>query len=133
MTLRNRFHSRIVIRVGQVLANWMDRQPEPRGEVVGWDRCVAVVSAELVAATNPDQKLYGGPRLLAVEILSPNDTHEDTAAMVTSYLDAGSVAWVIDPDLRTITVYRPTGKVETLSQRIGPRPSKVPEDRKSVV
>ena len=35
MTVRNRFHSRIVIRAGQVLANWMDLQPAPRGEVVG--------------------------------------------------------------------------------------------------
>jgi Uma2 family endonuclease len=129
MTVRNRFHSRIIIRVGQVLANWMDLQPEPRGEVVGGEAGflftgtresllgidVAVVSAELVAATNPQQKLYHGPPILAVEILSPNDTHEVIAAMVTSYLDAGSVVWVIDPDLRTITVYRPTGEVETLT------------------
>ena len=35
VTVRNRFHSRIVIRIGQLLANWMDLQPEPRGEVVG--------------------------------------------------------------------------------------------------
>src|ERR1700728_3413149 len=35
LTVRNRFHSRIVIRGGQMLANWMDLQPEPRGEVVG--------------------------------------------------------------------------------------------------
>jgi Uma2 family endonuclease len=129
MTVRNRFHSRIVIRVGQVLANWMDLQPEPRGEVVGGEAGfllkgtreslvgidVAVVTSDLVASTDPEQKLYHGPPLLAVEILSPNDTHEDIADMVTSYLAAGSVVWVIDPDLRTITVYRPTGEVETLS------------------
>ena len=129
MTVRNRFHSRIVIRVGQVLANWMDLQPEPRGEVVGGEAGfllvgtreslvgidVAVVSADLVRSTDPEQKLFHGPPLLAVEILSPNDTHEDIADMVTSYLAAGSVVWVIDPDLRTVTVYRPTGEVETLS------------------
>jgi hypothetical protein len=34
-TVLNRFHNRIVIRVGQLLANWMDLQPKPRGEVVG--------------------------------------------------------------------------------------------------
>ena len=91
MTVRNRFHSRIVIRVGQVLANWMDLQPEPRGEVVGGEAGfwltgtreslvgidVAVVSSDLVASTDPQQKLYHGPPVLAVEILSPNDTHED--------------------------------------------------------
>ncbi len=80
VTVRNRFHSRIVIRVGQLLANWMDLQPEPRGEVVGGEAGfwlmgtreslvgidVAVVTAELVASTDPDQKLYHGPPLLAV-------------------------------------------------------------------
>ena len=131
LTVRNRFHSRIVIRVGHVLANWMDLQPEPRGEVVGGEAGfllagtreslvgidVAVVSAELVASTDAEQKLYHGPPLLAVEVLSPNDTHEDIAEMVSSYLQAGSVVWVIDPDLRTITVYLPSGDVETLSVR----------------
>jgi Uma2 family endonuclease len=131
LTVRNRFHSRIVIRVGQVLANWMDLQPEPRGEVVGGEAGfllagtreslvgidVAVVSAELVASTDAEQQLYHGPPLLAVEVLSPNDTHEDIAEMVSSYLQAGSVVWVIDPDLRTITVYLPSGDVETLSVR----------------
>jgi Uma2 family endonuclease len=120
-----------LIRVGQVLANWMDLQPEPRGEVVGGEAGfllagtreslvgidVAVVSAELVASTDAEQKLYHGPPLLAVEVLSPNDTHEDIAEMVSSYLQAGSVVWVIDPDLRTITVYLPSGDVETLSVR----------------
>ena len=98
MTVRNRFHSRIVIRVGQLLANWMDLQPEPRGEVVGGEAGfllkgtreslvgidVAVVTSDLVASTDAEQKLYHGPPLLAVEILSPNDTHEDIADMVTS-------------------------------------------------
>ena len=131
MTVRNRFHSRIVIRVGQLLANWMDLQPEPRGEVVGGEAGfllggtreslvgidVAVVPPELVASTGPDQKLFHGPPLLAVEVLSPNDTHEEIAEMVSSYLEVGTVVWVIDPDLRTVTVYLPNGDVETLSVR----------------
>ncbi len=131
VTVRNRFHSRIVIRVGQVLANWMDLQPPPRGEVVGGEAGfllmgtreslvgidVAVVPYELVASTDSDQKLYHGPPLLAVEVLSPNDTHEEIAEMVSSYIEAGSVVWVIDPDLRTVTVYSPSGDVETLSIR----------------
>jgi Uma2 family endonuclease len=129
VTVRNRFHSRIVIRVGQLLGNWMDLQPEPRGEVVGGEAGflltgtresivgidVAVVGSDLIASTDPEQKLYHGPPLLAVEVLSPNDTHEEIAEMVSCYLHAGSVVWVIDPDLRTITVYRPTGDVEILA------------------
>jgi Uma2 family endonuclease len=120
-----------VIRAGQLLANWMDLQPQPRGEVVGGEAGfwllgtreslvgidVAVVTADLIATTARDQKLYHGAPLLAVEVLSPSDTHEEIAEMISTYLQAGSVVWIIDPDLRTITVYRPTGDVETLSAR----------------
>jgi len=34
MTVRNRFHSRVTIRVGKSLDNWLDEQPEPRGQVL---------------------------------------------------------------------------------------------------
>ena len=52
-----------------------------------------------------------------MEILSPNDTHEEIVEMVSSYLEVGTVVWVIDPDLQTMTVYRPSGEVETLTVR----------------
>jgi Uma2 family endonuclease len=120
VTVRNRFHSRIVIRMGQLLANWMDGQPEPRGEVVGGEAGfwlhgtkeslvgidVAVVSPELVAATGPKEKLFRGAPVLAVEILSPSDTHEDIVEMIKSYLDAGVVVWVVDPDFETVAVHQ---------------------------
>jgi Uma2 family endonuclease len=121
MTVRNRFHSRIEAKVSYLLVDWLEKQPGPRGEVVcgeagfrlsGTDDSlvgidVAVVSAELVAATGPKERLYHGPPVLAVEILSPSDTHEDTVEMVTSYLEAGTVVWVIDPDFETVSVHRP--------------------------
>jgi Uma2 family endonuclease len=127
MTTRNRFHSRIVIRIGQLLANWMDLQPEPRGEVVGGEAGfwlkgtkeslvgidVAVVAAELVAATGPKDKLFHGAPVLAVEILSPSDTHEDIVEMVKFYLAVGTVVWVVDPDFETVAVHRPGRKPET--------------------
>ncbi len=37
--------------------------------------------------------------------------------MVSSRLQVGTVVWVIDPDLWTITVDRPSGEVETLTAR----------------
>ncbi|MCA1554221.1 MAG: Uma2 family endonuclease [Chloroflexi bacterium] len=44
---------------------------------------------------------------LAVEIVSPNDTAREIAAKVREYLDAGTrMVWVIEPELRTVTVYR---------------------------
>src|SRR5262245_20137524 len=84
MTMRNRRHSRVEIRVGTVLENWRETQPEPRGQVVGGEAGfrlrrdpdssvgidVAYVSAE-VAAREPDAAFFEGPPVLAVEILSP--------------------------------------------------------------
>jgi hypothetical protein len=35
MTVRNRFHSRAMIRVGKFLDNWLDDQPPPRGHELG--------------------------------------------------------------------------------------------------
>jgi len=131
VTVGNRVHSRIVIRIGQLLANWMDRQPEPRGEVVGGEAGfwlhgtkeslvgidVAVVSAELVAATGPQEKLFHGAPVLAVEILSPSDTHEGIVERVRSYLEAGTVVWVVDPDFETVAVHQTDREPEFFHQQ----------------
>jgi Uma2 family endonuclease len=127
VTIRNRFHSRIEARICYLLIGWLLRQPEPRGEVVcgeagfrlrgtveslvGVD--VAVVSAELVAATGPKEKIFHGAPVLAVEILSPSDTHEDIVEMVTTYLETGTVVWVVDPDFETVAVHQPGRNSET--------------------
>ena len=131
MTIRNRFHSRIEAKISYFLVDWSLRQPEPRGEVVcgeagfrlggtenvlvGID--VAFVSPELVAATGLEEKLFPGAPVLAVEILSPNDTHEEIVEMIRSYLEAGTVVWVVDPDFETVTVYRPGCEPESLHQQ----------------
>lgn len=131
MTYRSRKHSRGVVKIGRYLDVWMDDQPEPRGEVVGGE-CgfrlagpedsivgidVAVVSAELRAATPEGQKIYDGPPVLAVEILSPSDKHEDIVEMVALCLEFGVVVWVVDPDLKTIAVHRPGEPPETFNVR----------------
>ena len=67
LTRRNRRHSSVENRVGQILANWLDSQPEPRGRIVSEEAGfrlarnpdvavgidVAYVSAD-VADVNPD-------------------------------------------------------------------------------
>ena len=127
ITVRNRFHSRIEARVGQKILNWLDQQPPPRGEVVcgeagfrlkgtkeslvGID--VALVSADLVARTGKRETMYDGAPILAVEILSPRDRHDDTVDTVAIYLEVGTVVWMIDPDFQTLTVFQPTQKPRT--------------------
>src|SRR5690242_1140644 len=34
MTVRNRWHSRVMTRMAKFLDNWLDGQPEPRGSVL---------------------------------------------------------------------------------------------------
>ena len=121
MTIRNRFHARTEARIAKMLANWLDQQPEPRGEVVSGEAGfrlrgaedsavgidVAYASRELVASAAPKQLLFDGPPVLAVEILSPSDTFGDVTEKVELYGEVGTVCWVVDPKARTVVVYRP--------------------------
>src|SRR5262249_38043519 len=102
-TVRNRFHSRVLIRVGKLLDNWLDGQSEPRGQIVGGEVGVrlrsdpdtavgidvAYISAEVVARQTDDTTLIDGVPVLAVGILSPSDTVEEIDEKVDSYLAAG--------------------------------------------
>jgi Uma2 family endonuclease len=122
MTVRNRWHSRIMVVVSFALEDWLRRQPQPRGSVlcgeagcrlrrnpdttVGID--VAYISSELAAKRADETTLIDGVPILVVEILSPNDTVEDLETMVDDYLAAGvQVVWVVNPYRRTVTVHRP--------------------------
>jgi Uma2 family endonuclease len=122
MTRRNPLHSEATINVGYLLKAWLRQQPKPRGRVLGGEAGfrirrdpdttvgidVAYISAELAANTPKNAKLVDGPPVLAVEILSPSDKHEEITEKVQEYLNAGvALVWVIDPVLRTVTVCRP--------------------------
>ena len=114
MTVRNSRHAQIEARLAQLLNNWLDDQPEPHGcvysgevgcilqrnpnTVVGVD--VAYVSARTAERSRQQAStLVDGAPLLAVEILSPSDTHESIVEKTDRYLAAGTaVVWVVDPD-----------------------------------
>ena len=129
MTRRSRPHSTVEARIAKLLGNWNDGRPAPRGEVpsgeasfkvrrdpdtlVGID--VAYAPPELVAATPTTLRYYDGPPALAVEILSPTDTHERIVEKVNLYLDAGVVVWEVDPDFRRVTIHRPGSEPVTLN------------------
>ena len=121
-TKRNRFHSRTMVRVAYLFERWVETQPEPRGEVtcgeagfiirknpdstVGID--VAYVSPEVMSIPFGSTTLYDGIPTVAVEILSPNNTDEEIVEKVRDYLDVGVPhVWVIQPILKTVTIYRP--------------------------
>jgi Uma2 family endonuclease len=126
MTVRNRFHSRILIRIGQILLDWLDRQPMPRGQIVGGEAGfrvrknpdtvfgvdVAYVSASVLALVSETTLIDGVPTL-AVEILSPSDTHEEVHEKIGEYLKAGvALVWIVDPDDQAVRVYQPGARPE---------------------
>jgi Uma2 family endonuclease len=120
MTRRNPDHSEVEANVVHELRLWISQQPRPRGRVacgeagfrlrrdpetfVGID--VAYVSAEMAAGRDRKLRFYDGPPVLAVEILSPSDKHEDVVEKVKLYLEVGTLVWVVDPDFRTVRVHR---------------------------
>jgi Uma2 family endonuclease len=121
MTKRNRFHSGATARIAQLLGNWLDGQPAPRGQILdGEAGCiisrdpettvginVVYVSAEVMAKQSDETTLIDGVPTLAVEVLSPNDTTEEITSKVKGYLDAGvPLVWVVHPQFRTVTVHR---------------------------
>jgi len=132
MTIRNRWHSRIMARVTKFLDNWLDQQPAPRGSVlcgeagvrltrdpdstVGVD--VVYISAEVAARQPDDTTLIDGVPILAVEILSPTDILDGINEKIDQYLAVGvPLVWSVDPHRRTVTIYRPDQEPELVNVR----------------
>ncbi len=56
------------------------------------------------------------PPDLAVEVVSPTDTVYDVCEKVLEYLDAGvRIVWVIEPVIKTVTVYRSRTDIKVLT------------------
>jgi Uma2 family endonuclease len=121
MTVRNRWHSYLQIEIGSLLREWSRRQPAPHGRVYGGEvGCilrkdpatvygidVAYFSPQSVAQVPRNCVYMNSPPVLAVEILSPSDVHENVVEKIREYLACGvAVVWIVDPDLQHITAYR---------------------------
>jgi Uma2 family endonuclease len=75
--------------------------------VVGPD-LVFVAAKSLPAKLSPEGYLETIPELI-LEVRSKNDTGPEVEAKVREYLAAGvELAWVADPDARTVTAHRPS-------------------------
>lgn len=122
MTTRNPKHAYVATRISQALANWFDAQNQLNGVVVSGDaRCqlfgdretlVGIDVAVFLGEEAVDAVNHGGtftmPPVLAVEVLSLSDTHENTLEKLQLYLEAQiPQIWIVDPDLQTVTVHRP--------------------------
>lgn len=75
---------------------------------------VAFVRADRLGP-RPSKKFFRGPPDLAVEVLSPDDRMGEMLAKIHQWLDSGCRAvWLVDPETRTVTVYRSQSQIVTL-------------------
>ena len=62
-------------------------------------------------------KGYPIPPDLAIEVVSPIDIQYQVARKVFAYLDAGTrCVWVVEPTLKTVTVYKSETDIKTLTR-----------------
>ena len=105
---------------------------EPRGSVLGGEAGVRLrrdpdttvgidvvyISADLAAHNPSDTTIIDGVPVLAVEILSPNNTVEEIDEKIDQYLEAGvPLVWIVDTRDRTVTIYRPDQEPELVNVR----------------
>jgi Uma2 family endonuclease len=122
MTTRSPRHSTAIARISHALLNWLESQSSCEGVVAaGEARCrilknpdttigldVACFEGTLFVEQADGSRFFDGPPVLAVEVLSPTDTHEDVNERIRLLLSAGvRQVWIADADFRTITVHRP--------------------------
>lgn len=122
--------SRIAAEIVRLLGN--DARRTAEAEVFGADlgyQCfpidksrvrkpdVSVVRRERMAGLPGDPGFMPMPADLAVEVVSPNDLWHDVTGKVEEYLAAGfGAVWVVDPQRRTVSIYRPDGSLMRLRE-----------------
>lgn len=121
MTTRSPKHAIALARTGHVLLDWLERNPGRPGSVAtGETRCrlrrepSVIVGIDVGVWLGPEfceppdsPPLYDAPPVLAVEVLSLTDTHENVIERVRLLLDCGvPLVWVADASFQTVTVYR---------------------------
>jgi Uma2 family endonuclease len=75
---------------------------------------VSFVCAQRIPDPLP-QGYFPGPPDLAVEVLSPNDRSSEVQAKIRDWLNAGcSAVWLVDPQNKSITVYKKDADVAVL-------------------
>lgn len=75
---------------------------------------VHFVRASRLANGRMPRGFFEGPPDLAVEVVSPDDRDNELAEKLSQYLRAGAQrAWVVRPELQTVTVHYPDGNAHT--------------------
>lgn len=122
MTIRNQWHSETLTYVVFALRSWLRTQARPRGRIYCGDAGVRLrrdpeltvgidavyLGPDMAARTPSGTTVIEGVPVLAVEVLSPSDKHEEVEEKIDSYLGPGvPVVWTVNTRRRTVTVFRP--------------------------
>ena len=84
------------------------------------DRVVKPDVAFVSTAKLPENRRQESPVPpdLAVEVVSPSDSHYKVAEKALAYLNAGTrLVWIIEPVVKTVTVYRSETDIETRTRK----------------
>src|SRR5688572_4499350 len=129
MTPPGSIHGVVEIRLGAALANHVDENH--LGVVFAGDTGfklasnpdtvrgpdVAFVARSRVPAGGIPVAYWPGAPDLAVEVLSPSETRSEIDEKIEEYLRGGTrQVWVVDPARRRVTIHRPNGAPQLLSE-----------------
>ena len=76
---------------------------------------VAFVSQQRAEEAGAVRGYWPGPPDLAIEVISPTDNERNIAIKIANYLAAGTVVWVMRPDVIEVEVYTPNQPVKVLT------------------
>jgi len=119
-------HGKIAQRIGARLLDFVEKNT--LGEVCAAETgfilshkpdTIRAPDAAFVAASRAKsvEGFFDGAPDLAVEVVSPGDSHEEVQQKVLDYLNAGTkMIWIVQPRTRTITVHRSLKDVYTLTE-----------------
>jgi Uma2 family endonuclease len=119
------YSSAVAARISHLLQMYTDNNPVglvagadagirlPDGNVRSPD--VSVVRIEKLPDGKPPRTFGAFAPDLAVEVLSPSDSHRLIADKIGEYLQCGvSLVWLVDPDAKSVTVFRSLTDVQNL-------------------
>jgi Uma2 family endonuclease len=113
----NPYVSSIALRIGRYVGGYVDDRDlgyvtgEAGGYMVSGERYAPDV-AFLAKDKGPlaDRGYNPAPPALAVEVLSSPGERDTIRLKLANYLAAGTLTWIVDPDTKTVEVYRPGQK-----------------------
>ena len=121
-------HGKIVVRLTTRLASCVEEHD--LGEVFGAETGfrlgsdpdtvrapdISFISSQSLPEREPNDGFWPGAPDLAVEVLSPGDRAGEVDDKIDAWLTAGCAAvWVVDPKLKTVTMYRSRSEVQVIA------------------